>query len=149
MLIKTEAKREGGSLHEVGGTEYLFKPIAKGADHVCEVENPGHIQRFLGIPGFTIYDPNAKPAPVEPVAPVAPAATTEPVEPSYAGVEPAAPVEPAPVDVEPRPVPLEDLTRDELAEIYQDVIGTPAHHRATKATLIERIREAAAEKAEA
>lgn len=119
MLIKTEAKREGGSLHEVGGTEYLFKPIAKGGDHVCDVENPGHIQRFLGIPGFAIYDPNAKPAPVEA----------------------------APADVEPQPVPLEDLTRDELAEIYQDVIGTPAHHRATKATLIERIREAAAEKA--
>ena len=132
MLIKTEAKREGGSLHEVGDTEYLFKPIAKGGDHVCEVENPGHIQRFLGIPGFAIYDPNAKPAPVE-----------------AAPVEPVAPVAPAPVDVDPQPVPLEDLTRDELAEIYQDVIGTPAHHRATKATLIERIREAPAEKAEA
>jgi hypothetical protein len=140
MLIKTEAKREGGSLHEIGGTEYLFRPIVKGGDHVCEVENPGHIQRFLSIDGFSIYDPDAKPAPVM-------AAPIEPIEP-VAPIEPAAPVapaEPAPADVEPQPVPLEDLSRAELAEIYQDVIGTPAHHRATKTTLIARIREAAAE----
>lgn len=51
MRIKALHKREGGSRHEIGGTWYHFVPEHDGehADHVCEVANPAHAERFLSI----------------------------------------------------------------------------------------------------
>jgi hypothetical protein len=48
MKIECKAKREGGSLIDIGDTEYHFKPIADGA-HVADVANEEHIERFLSI----------------------------------------------------------------------------------------------------
>jgi hypothetical protein len=60
MQIECILLREGGTLAEIGGTEYHFIPNTAGA-HVAEVEDKAHIQRFLSIgEAYRIYD--AEPA---------------------------------------------------------------------------------------
>jgi len=48
MLIKCKLKREGGSKIKIGGVEYHFVPDDNG-DHVAEVTNEAHANRFLEI----------------------------------------------------------------------------------------------------
>ena len=48
MLIKCKLKREGGSKIKIGGEEYHFAPDDNG-DHVAEVTNEAHANRFLEI----------------------------------------------------------------------------------------------------
>ena len=48
MLIKCKLKREGGSKIKIGGEEYHFAPDDNG-DHVAEVTNEEHANRFLEI----------------------------------------------------------------------------------------------------
>ena len=48
MLIKCKLKREGGSRIKIGGEEYHFAPDDNG-DHVAEVTNEAHANRFLEI----------------------------------------------------------------------------------------------------
>ena len=48
MLIKCKLKREGGSKIKIGGEEYHFAPDDNG-DHVAEVTNKEHANRFLEI----------------------------------------------------------------------------------------------------
>ena len=48
MLIKCKLKREGGSKIKIGGVEYHFAPDDNG-DHVAEVTNEAHANRFLEI----------------------------------------------------------------------------------------------------
>lgn len=66
MKIECKCKREGGSVIDIDGTHYEFKPDANGA-HVAEVTNTEHIERFLAIPeGYKIHGKaEAKPAPVK------------------------------------------------------------------------------------
>lgn len=57
MKIECKNKREGGSLIDIGGTEYHFKPQADGA-HVADVAYEEHVERFLSIPeAYCIYRP--------------------------------------------------------------------------------------------
>lgn len=69
MLLKCPVIREGGSTYEVGGTDYHFKPQADG-EHVAEVTNPAHQDRFLEI-GFRLYraDEKKAAAPANPAPP--------------------------------------------------------------------------------
>ena len=48
MLIKCKLNREGGSKIKIGGVEYHFVPDDNG-DHVAEVTNEAHANRFLEI----------------------------------------------------------------------------------------------------
>ena len=48
MLIKCKLNREGGSKIKIGGEEYHFAPDDNG-DHVAEVTNEAHANRFLEI----------------------------------------------------------------------------------------------------
>ena len=48
MLIKCKLNREGGSKIQIGGVEYHFVPDDNG-DHVAEVTNKEHANRFLEI----------------------------------------------------------------------------------------------------
>ena len=67
MKIECKNKREGGSLIDIGGTEYHFKPQADGAQ-VADVAYEEHVERFLSIPeAYGIYKPG-KPAKEAPVA---------------------------------------------------------------------------------
>lgn len=55
MKIECILKRKGGTVAEIGGIEYHFKPQEGGA-HVADVKDNAHIQRFLSIPeGYRIY----------------------------------------------------------------------------------------------
>jgi len=55
MKIECKNKREGGSVIDIGGVEYHFKPQADGA-HVADVAYEEHIERFLSIPeAYCIY----------------------------------------------------------------------------------------------
>lgn len=58
MLIVSKIERKGGSRVTIGGSEYLFEPRGPKGEHVAEVENRDHIERFLSVPeGFAPYDP--------------------------------------------------------------------------------------------
>lgn len=57
MLIEHTTKRPKGSIHNIDGNDYHFKPNFEGA-HVAEVDNPAHIQRFLSIASFRLYLPD-------------------------------------------------------------------------------------------
>lgn len=48
-LIECKIRREKGTTVELDKNTYKFKPGKDGA-HVCEVENPAHIQRLLMVP---------------------------------------------------------------------------------------------------
>ena len=48
MLIESKIRRKNGTTVTIGKDEYHFAPGDDGL-HVCEVENPKHIQRFLSI----------------------------------------------------------------------------------------------------
>lgn len=64
MKIECKCKRQNGSVIDIDGTHYEFKPNADGA-HVAEVTDTDHIERFLAIPeGYKINSKaEAKPAP--------------------------------------------------------------------------------------
>ena len=58
MLIRTHHIRPGGSVHEIDGIEYHFKPqdeAGKGP-HVAEVSDDEHIARFLSLKDGFIED---------------------------------------------------------------------------------------------
>jgi hypothetical protein len=133
MLIEHTIQRPNGSIHTIGSTDYHFAPNEEGA-HVAEVENPGHAQRFLTIPGFQIYAPGAD-APVEP-APVPPAPPVDPD--SVPGSDADA----------PQPTPLEDMTDAEIAAVYEEVFGKKPHHKIKRDRLIDMIRKAPVKEAE-
>jgi hypothetical protein len=144
MLIEHTTKRLNGSVHSIGGVKYHFKPNADGA-HVAEVENPAHIQRFLSIPSFTVYVPDAdaaQAAPIATAAPVAPIATTEPVTPTE-------PVDPADQDDDAQqPTPLEEAPDEVLDQLYEAAYGKKPHHKVKRDKIIEMIRKAPAQEAE-
>jgi hypothetical protein len=125
MLIEHITKRPNGSVHSIDGASYHFAPMGQDGAHVAEVENPAHIQRFLSIPTFRMAGAEASPAPVP--APAAP---------------PAVPDEPEPS------TPLEEMTDDEIEDIYVEVLSKKPHHKASRETRIAQIREAAAQAAE-
>lgn len=55
MQIKSILQREGGTHIDMGGTVYHFAPNDAG-DHVAEVSDDDHIERFLSITeGFEEY----------------------------------------------------------------------------------------------
>lgn len=133
MLIEHITKRKNGSVHSIGGVKYHFLPNAGGA-HVAKVENPAHIQRFLSIPSFTVYDPNAPVEPVVQAAPVAPAATTN-----------------APTGDEgddDAPTPLEEAPDEVLDQLYEAAYGKKPHHKVKRDKIIEMIRKAPTKEAE-
>lgn len=69
MLIQCLIKRIGGTRAEIDDKQYHFKPNELG-DHVCEVADNKHVQRFLKVDdAYTIYEAGgkAKPKEVEPV----------------------------------------------------------------------------------
>ena len=73
MKIECKNQREGGSLIDIGGTEYHFQPLADGA-HVADVANEEHVERFLSIPeAYCLYRAGKNEKAVEPKAPVTPA----------------------------------------------------------------------------
>lgn len=61
MKIVCTLKREGGTkVDNLFGKNYHFKPEGAGeeARHVCEVDDPAAIARFLKVKGYEKYDPN-------------------------------------------------------------------------------------------
>lgn len=61
MKIQSIIRRKNGTTVDLGGTVYFFSPAN---DHVCDVENEAHAERFLSIKeGFRpVEQPNAKKA---------------------------------------------------------------------------------------
>lgn len=55
MKIEHTIKRQGGSVHQIGGVAYHFQPDSEGR-HVADVTNKAHAERFLSIPGFVALD---------------------------------------------------------------------------------------------
>ena len=168
ITIESKIKRTGGTRGVViGETSYDFMPNAEGA-HVCDIENPEHAQRFLGIPeGYRIYSPtkgvtveggvgaSKKPVKVE-AAKVEDATvadlTVKTEDPAANTKEPADETdnEPTPAQeqtVSNEAVALEDLDSDALRTVFQDEVGRAPHHKAKDETLIAQIEAVRKEKA--
>lgn len=115
-------KRPGGTIVDLHGTAYHFKPENDPAGlgrHVCDVPNAKHLQRFMQIPeAYAILDDEPAPAPAP-----APAITTPaPVNPQAIGAaSAAAPTEPppvplaAPAEADTDPVPPAPPPQDDAA----------------------------------
>lgn len=126
-IIESKLIREGGTRENIGGTDYHFAPNEAG-DHVCEVKNEDHAERFLSIPeGYRLYRSASKVAPVE--APGIPASVYESV------VMPTA--DPEPQDEAPA---VED--RAALVARYTELYGKAPRANAS----IDKLRELIAAK---
>lgn len=125
MKIECKLKREGGSVIELGGVEYHFKPQADGA-HVDDVAYEEHIERFLSIPeAYCIYKPGTAVKEAPAAAPVAketsepqPQETTEAPEAAEAG---------------------DDL--DALKEAFKAKFGHAPHYKWTIQTIKTKLAE--------
>jgi len=138
MQIEHMIKREGGSVHEIGGTEYHFAPLDDGA-HVAEVTNPDHQDRFLSISeGFRIYRPGRKDA-----AMPAPAAN----KPATALL--GSDVHPSTFDIGGQAIALGDVVRAAFARSGVDVDGWNAFTAEQRHGLIDAELDALAAAAEA
>jgi len=131
MKIECKAKREGGSVIDIGGIAYEFKPLADGA-HVADVKSKEHVERFLSIPDtYCIYDGKAKAeTPVVEEAPV----TEEEVAP---GVDDAASDEDLPTEtVEPVADELDALKAE-----YKAKFGSAPHYKWSAETIKAKLAE--------
>lgn len=81
MQIECLIQRAGGSLIEIGGAVYHFRPKAGDDRHVAEVADDDHIQTLLAIKeGYRIAKPLAPPAPKKPAPSAPPAQTADPAK---------------------------------------------------------------------
>lgn len=55
MKIECQNKRDGGTHATIDGVSYHFAPQPDGA-HVADVEDRDHIQRFLSVRAYRIYE---------------------------------------------------------------------------------------------
>ena len=134
MLILSKIKRNPGTFITMkDGTRYAFMPN-DADDHVAEVENPAHIERFLSIPeGFGIYSGEVIPEVV-----VADALEADDDETEDDGDDDLLDDDLSPA---PDAMPLEHMTEDDLKKLYQEELGRAPHWRAHMETLIEHIKE--------
>lgn len=132
MLILSKIKRNPGTFITMqDGTRYAFMPNEIG-DHVAEVENPTHIERFLSITeGFGIYSGEVIPEGV-----VAEALDADDDEADDDGDDDLLDDDLSPA---PDAMPLEHMTLADLQAIYERELGRKPHHRAGSEKLIEDI----------
>lgn len=110
MFIECTIRRKLGTHPEIDGTTYHFIPTTTG-EHVADVEDDAHIERFLSIPGYREFAgncleyPNAQPVVVQPV-----------VQAPLVGTQVATPN-------------IVDMDRDQLIA-YADLIGMRKPHPA-------------------
>ncbi|EDM71054.1 hypothetical protein RAZWK3B_16695 [Roseobacter sp. AzwK-3b] len=116
MLIETTEIRKGGSKHSIGDKVYHFKPGLDGR-HVCDVVDNAHIQRFLSLEPFMPYE--EKPLGGEVAAPVTNEVAFAALEDIYA-----------------------ELSDEDLAERYSEVLGKKPHHKAKRETLVAALMDA-------
>ena len=138
IAVESIIRREGGTRVTIGKMAYHFKPMPDGA-HVCTVEDPRHLSRFLSISeGYRVYDPDLvdEPAPAPFVTPLPPAAedegpgeTTTPED-----EETNPPEEPA----EPLPS-LEGMARPDLEATFLKEVGRKPNANAKDETLAAQI----------
>lgn len=70
MRIESIIRRHGGTVVELDGVTYEFKPEERDGPHVCDVTDEDHIRRFLAIPeGYRALDAADAVPPAEVVAP--------------------------------------------------------------------------------
>lgn len=129
MNIVCLLKRAAGTQVTIGEQHYDFQPNDAG-DHVCEVAEQAHIDRFLSIPeAYAEY--NAQPVAEQP----APAA-----EPAPQAQAPAVNDEPEPEPQdEPKLNPDADYTREQLVDMYVKKFGKKPHYRAGEDKLREEL----------
>lgn len=110
MLIELTIRRKNGSNPKIGDVTYPFRPTTTG-EHVCEVDDPDAVERFLSIPGFREFTGR----------------------PGFAGKAEFAPQDPAPetrlVGTQVATPNVADMDRDQLIA-YADLIGMRKPHPA-------------------
>ena len=136
MLILSKIKRNPGTFVTMqDGTRYAFMPN-DADDHVAEVENPAHIERFLSIPeGFGIYSGEVIPASVVTEA------ITQDGEGGQGSINPAdgEGTGGAGEGEDDDAMPLEHMTLADLQALYERELERKPHHRAGPEKLIEDI----------
>ncbi|MBN8294552.1 hypothetical protein JI664_21445 [Rhodobacter sp. NTK016B] len=170
MKIQLSIRRPGGSTvtlpHPQSGREvaYHFQPTLGDPRHTAEVKIAAHAQTLLSIKEYTLADGNDDDGPddedqvdteakTDPVI-AAPVSTKTDAEVTASQIKQAGE---AAKELGPKPEvkpttsvkSLEDMTRDELAAIYEAEIGKKPHPSSHPETLAERIKEHRAASADA
>lgn len=166
MKLECLRKRPGGTKVQLGSAEYHFRPDPKNptGPHVCEVDNQGHLKTLLTIDAYVLADDDSvaadaptqvepaktasAPAPAPKKGPEKPEAPVNAPEPTQAEKEPHEPAkDPGSEADEEGDDPLygitaemlEEMERDELADLYEKVSGKKPHHNTVAQKLIEGI----------
>ena len=127
MKIRCKLIRKDGSHVELGGTQYHFAPNDQG-DHVADVTDSKHIQRFLEISeGYEIYDPQER-------------AALESEANELSELEQKVPTSVAQYDT---------WTREDLAAEHERIFGKAASPLTKHETLVRKLTAHAVEKAAA
>ncbi|SEH89720.1 hypothetical protein [Paraburkholderia hospita] len=147
MKIECTLQRKGGTVVELGGKTYHFKPTDDDPRHVAEVENEAHIERFLSIreayrlprkPGAEAVEETLEPikstAPTP--APAAPPAVT--LEPGQFLKTSGATFPPS-FDIGGTTYTLDEITHHAFGEsglTVEDWNGLDEEHRSTKIEIV-------------
>lgn len=164
LVIEHLCRRPGGTQipmpptpdHPKGVT-YHFKPSSTDERHLAVVADAAHIRSFMAIPeGFAFVSaapvadaPRGAPQgtegsagaslPTPAASPEAPSSAVEAV-----GAAPASEPQPAPIAVTDETGDAYDsMSRDELAQAFEARFGRKCPASATKAVIIERLRDPA------
>lgn len=139
LIVESIIKRKGGTFATTSdNTEYHFAPDTKDR-HVAVIANPEHAQEFLRIvEGYRLVGsaPVAAPVAAAPVGAVF--ASARPVEPVQPATEAPSEAPAAPV-MDSAPTALEDLSIEELRNVFNAEIGRVPSPRAKAETLIAQI----------
>jgi hypothetical protein len=125
--IESIIKRKGGTQVVLGGIPYHFEPNDNG-DHVCDVHEPTHIERFLEIKeGFRVYDPEpvADKVSLKDVKPKAVPAVDRAEEPEDEEQDDNEEASEQVAEVKPVAV----LDRQNLVEQFIEKFGRKPHHK--------------------
>jgi hypothetical protein len=139
FLIRCKIRRLNGTVVDLDGTKYHFKPIDNddpASEHVCNVMDPKHQARFLSIPeSFVFHRATGEAEPetdTDSVSDPDEKIVSDEDQPGY--------------DAMQRILNAEDLTSVDEGDVtlaHQFLIGSKPHHRAKIETSLEKIIDAA------
>ncbi|PNW65649.1 UNVERIFIED_CONTAM: hypothetical protein BEN50_21750 [Euhalothece sp. KZN 001] len=134
MMIECTIRRKNGTRATIGSSVYDFLPDEAGR-HVCYVENPQHIKRFLETDAYRIADEavsddGGDDGDFETVAPDGEDDGVDAQDDAGEGAD------------APGAAAIEDMDIDALRARYTELLGRAPHPKATPETLRERIAEA-------
>lgn len=147
LMIECKLIRKGGSIVDLPGGPYHFKPGTDGA-HVCAISDPDDIAALLGIKdGYRIYRPKVDVSDVAPVMQPEPAKEPAKDEKATAKTKAAkadakataAAHAPMGLDAKPTEEAMVAMSREQIAAIFEAEVGRAPSEVADVEVMIAQI----------